>query len=135
MLLAVLCCVVLCCAVLCCVVFLQDSFQVTEDLHQNSSSEQQHQQHHQQQQQQQHSTQLQAPSTHQLAEHGLTSVAWSDCSFELPRLVVGGYSKVAVVWICEGGKWKQVSGRCVVCSSFSWLSHSVTYAIFYLSCV
>lgn len=53
----------------------------------------------------QHSQQPQQP---QQAEHGLTCLAWSDCPFELPRLVVGGYSKVAVVWTCEGNKWKQV---------------------------
>ena len=53
--------------------------------------------------------QLQQQQQNQQAEHGLTCLAWSDCPFELPRLVVGGYSKIAVVWMCEGGKWKQVS--------------------------
>lgn len=32
------------------------------------------------------------------SEHGLTCVAWNDCPFEPARLVVGGYSKKAVVY-------------------------------------
>mmetsp|Transcript_22016 Transcript_22016/g.37189 ORF Transcript_22016/g.37189 Transcript_22016/m.37189 type:complete len:365 (+) Transcript_22016:54-1148(+) len=72
---------------------LQDSFQVTEDQASAAVSVSVIAGAEQQQQPQ--------------AEHGLTCLAWSDCPFELPRLVVGGYSKVAVVWVCEGSKWKQ----------------------------
>lgn len=76
---------------------LQDSFQVTEDQASAAGSVSVTAGAEQLQQQQQQPQ----------AEHGLTCLAWSDCPFELPRLVVGGYSKVAVVWVCEGNKWKQ----------------------------
>jgi hypothetical protein len=73
----------------------QDSFQVTEDQQGPASGSAS-------------ATVDQQLQLQQQAEHGLTCLAWSDCPFELPRLVVGGYSKVAVVWMCEGNKWKQV---------------------------
>jgi hypothetical protein len=41
-------------------------------------------------------------------EHGLTALSWSDCPFENPKLVVGGYTCFASVWTQEGGKWMQV---------------------------
>ena len=47
------------------------------------------------------------PGSDHAAEHGVTSLSWSDCSFEPPKLVVGGYSKLATVWTCDAGKWIQ----------------------------
>lgn len=32
-------------------------------------------------------------------------ISIADCPFELPTLVVGGYSKCAVIWAEKGGKW------------------------------
>lgn len=46
------------------------------------------------------------------SEHGLTSLSWSDCPFEAPKLVVGGYSSRAVVWTCDSGsKWREVGSH------------------------
>ena len=43
------------------------------------------------------------------SEHGLTCLSWNDCPFEVPKLVVGGYSSKAVVWTCDSGtKWREV---------------------------
>eukprot|EP01041_Mallomonas_annulata_P012857 gene12857-27109_t len=42
------------------------------------------------------------------SEHGITSLAWNECPFEPPKIVVGGFSKKAVIWACDtGGKWHQ----------------------------
>lgn len=71
---------------------LQDSFQVYVDNSSSGSSEQGQQQAQQQPQQ---------------TEHGLTCLAWSDCPFEDARLVVGGYTKIAAIWVWTAGKWKQ----------------------------
>jgi nucleoporin SEH1 len=43
------------------------------------------------------------------SEHGLTALSWSDCPFEAPKLVVGGYSSKVLVLTCDSGtKWRQV---------------------------
>jgi WD40 repeat protein len=36
---------------------------------------------------------------------GVTCLSWNDCTFEPPKLVVGGHSRAAVVWTCPAGKW------------------------------
>ena len=51
--------------------------------------------------------------SHRHSEHGLTSIAWSDCVFEPAKIAVGGYSRRAVVWTFDGntgstGKWREV---------------------------
>jgi nucleoporin SEH1 len=46
-----------------------------------------------------------------ISEHGLTCLSWCDSPFESPRLAVGGYSKRAVVFVQNNGKWTQVCGR------------------------
>lgn len=43
-----------------------------------------------------------------ISEHGLTCLSWCDSPFESPRLAVGGYSKRAVVFVQNNGKWAQV---------------------------
>ncbi len=44
------------------------------------------------------------------SEHGVTCLAWSECAFESPRIVVGGHMRKPAVWVCDnGGKWHQVS--------------------------
>lgn len=37
----------------------------------------------------------------------MTCLSWSDCPFEHPKLVVGGYSKSAAVWTFEESKWQK----------------------------
>mmetsp|Transcript_9588 Transcript_9588/g.14435 ORF Transcript_9588/g.14435 Transcript_9588/m.14435 type:complete len:328 (+) Transcript_9588:106-1089(+) len=59
-----------------------------------------------------------------IAEHGVTSLSWSDCPFESPKLVVGGYSKLAAVWSCDNGKWAQ---ECVL-ESHGGPVHDVAWA-------
>jgi hypothetical protein len=41
--------------------------------------------------------------------NGVTSISWNDSPFEPPKLVVGGYSKMATVWSCNNGRWLKVS--------------------------
>eukprot|EP00607_Mallomonas_marina_P007910 CAMPEP_0182424008 /NCGR_PEP_ID=MMETSP1167-20130531/10133_1 /TAXON_ID=2988 /ORGANISM="Mallomonas Sp, Strain CCMP3275" /LENGTH=328 /DNA_ID=CAMNT_0024603469 /DNA_START=106 /DNA_END=1089 /DNA_ORIENTATION=+ len=42
------------------------------------------------------------------SDHGATCLAWNECVFEPPKLVVGGYSRYASIWKCDnGGKWHQ----------------------------
>ena len=49
------------------------------------------------------------------SEHGLTCLSWSDCPFEVPKLVIGGYSSKAVIWTCDSGsKWREVCQKSVV---------------------
>jgi hypothetical protein len=43
------------------------------------------------------------------SEHGATSLSWSDCPFEAPKLVVGGYSRTAAVWTYEDSRWRKVA--------------------------
>jgi nucleoporin SEH1 len=43
------------------------------------------------------------------SEHGATALSWSDCPFEAPKLVVGGYSRTAAVWTYEDSRWRKVS--------------------------
>jgi hypothetical protein len=50
------------------------------------------------------------------SEHGVTCLSWNDCPFESPRLVVGGYSKMAVVWECVDNKWRQVLNLQYICT-------------------
>lgn len=74
---------------------LKDSFQVTpisNQINDNSNNNS-------------NSTQS---SNNQIVEHGLTSLSWSDCPFESPKLVVGGYNCCGTVWTHENNKWNLV---------------------------
>ena len=42
-----------------------------------------------------------------ISEHGATCLSWSDCPFEHPKIVVGGYSKAAAVWTFEDSRWQK----------------------------
>ena len=42
------------------------------------------------------------------SEHGLTCVSWNDCQFEPARLVVGGYSRKAIIFRLEGSNLIEV---------------------------
>lgn len=46
--------------------------------------------------------------TEAVSEHGATCLSWSDCPFEHPKIVVGGYSKSAAVWTLEDSRWQKV---------------------------
>jgi hypothetical protein len=43
------------------------------------------------------------------SEHGLTCLGWNDCQFEPPRIVVGGFSRKAIVFRIEGASLSEVS--------------------------